>query len=48
MQTILNVKTLNSRKQIFCPECEISSFIKINLHKTLMKSNCILLSVIFI
>ena len=33
MQLILNVKTLNSRKQIFCPECESTSFVKINLRK---------------
>ena len=29
----MNVKTLNSRKQIFCPECESTSFVKINLRK---------------
>ena len=48
MQKILNVKTLNSRKQIFCPECESNSFEKINLRKILRKSNFILLSIIFI
>ena len=48
MQTILNVKTLNLRKQIFCPECESTSFVKINLRKILRKSNFILLSIIFI
>ena len=31
MQTILNVKTLNSLKQIL--ECESTSFVKINLRK---------------
>ena len=30
-----NVKTLNLQKQIFCPECESTSFVKINLHKIL-------------
>ena len=48
MQTILNVNTLNSRKEIFCPECESTSFVKINLRKILELSNFILLSVIFI
>ena len=43
-----NVKTLNLQKQIFCPECESTSFVKINLHKILRKSNFILLSIIFI
>ena len=33
MQTILNVKTVNSRKQIFCQECESTLFVKTNLHK---------------
>ena len=48
MQKILNVKTLNSWKQVFCPECESNSFVKINLRKILRKSNFILLSVMFI
>ena len=48
MQTTSNVKTLNSRKQIFCPESESTSFVKINLRKILRKSNFILLSIIFI
>ena len=51
MQTILNVKTLNSRKQIFCPECESTLFVKIvhkNLRKILRKNKFILLSIIFI
>ena len=48
MQTILNVKTLNSRKEFFYPECESTSFGKINLRKVLRKSNFILLSIIFI
>ena len=48
LQNILNVKTLNSRKQIFCPECESTSFVKINLRKILRTSNFILLSIIFI
>ena len=43
-----NVKTLNLRKQIFFPECESTSFLKINLRKILRKSNFILLSTIFI
>ena len=30
-----NVKTLNLRKQIFFPECESTSFLKINLRKIL-------------
>ena len=38
MQKIFNVKTLNSRKQIFCPECESNSFEKLNLRKILRKS----------
>ena len=33
MQTILNVKTLNLQKQIFCQECESTSFVKINLRE---------------
>ena len=33
MQTILNVKTVNSRKQIFCQECEGTLFVKTNLNK---------------
>ena len=41
MQKILNVKTLNSQKQIFCPECESTSFVKVNLRKILRKSNLI-------
>ena len=43
-----NVKTLNLRKQILFPECESTSFLKINLRKILRKSNFILLSTIFI
>ena len=39
MQTILNVKALNSRKEIFCPESESTSFIKKHLPKILRKSN---------
>ena len=42
MKTILNVKTMNLRKEIFCPECESTSFVKINLRKVLKKSNFIL------
>ena len=37
MQTILNVQTLNWQKQIFCPECENPSFVKINQRKILRK-----------
>ena len=48
MQKILNVKTLNLRKRIFCLECESTLFVKINLSKILKKSNFILLSTIFI
>ena len=48
MQKILNVKTLNLRKQNFCPECESTLFVKINLSKILRKSNFILLFIIFI
>ena len=48
MQTVLNVKTLNSRKQVFCPEYESTLFVKINLDKFLRKSNFIILSIIFI
>ena len=33
MQTIVNVKTLNLRKQFFCQECESASFVKTNLNK---------------
>ena len=33
MQTILNGKTLNSRKKIFCQECESTSVVKISLRK---------------
>ena len=33
MQTILNIKTLNSRKNSFCPDCESTSFVKINIRK---------------
>ena len=36
------VKTLNLQKQIFCPECESTSFVKINLHKILRKNNFII------
>ena len=39
MQTILHVKTLNSRKQISCPECESTSLAKINLRKISSKIN---------
>ena len=42
MKTILNVETMNLRKEIFCPECESTSFVKINLRKVLKKSNFIL------
>ena len=48
MQKILNVETLNLRKQNFCPECESTLFVKINLSKILRKSNFILLFIIFI
>ena len=48
MDKILNVKTLNLRKQIFWPECESTSFVKVNLRKMLRKSNFILLCIIFI
>ena len=48
MQTILNVKALTSREQVFCPECESTSFVKINPRKILRKSNLILLSIIAI
>ena len=48
MQTILNIETLNSWKYFFCPECEITSFVKINLRKILRKSNFTLSSTIFI
>ena len=33
---------MNLRKEIFCPECESTSFVKINLRKVLKKSNFIL------
>ena len=48
MQNILNVKILSLQKQMFCPECESTLFVKINLRKILRKSNFILLSIIFI
>ena len=35
MQAILNVKTLNSRKEIFYSECESTLFVKINLRQIL-------------
>ena len=47
MQKILNVTTMNLRKQIFCPEYESTLFAKINLSKILRKSNFIPLSIIF-
>ena len=46
IQTVLNGKTLNSRKQIFCPEYTNTSLVKINLHKILRKINFVLLSII--
>ena len=48
MQTILNFKALNSRKQIFCSESGSTSFVKINLRKILRKNNFIIFSIIFI
>ena len=48
MQIILKFKTLNSRKQIFCPKSERATLVKINQHKILRKSNFILLSIAFI
>ena len=47
MQTIVNVKTLNLRKQNFCPECKSTLFVKINLCNVLRKRNFILSSIIF-
>ena len=43
MQTILNVKTLNLRKQIFSQKSESTSFVKINLHKMQFIGKVILL-----
>ena len=48
MQKILNVTTLNLRKQICCPEYESTLFVKINLSKILRKGNFIPLSIIFL
>ena len=47
MQTIVNVKTLNLRKQNFCPERKSTLFVKINLCNVLRKRNFILSSIIF-
>ena len=33
MQTTLNAKTLNLQKQIFCQQCESTSFVTTNLRK---------------
>ena len=43
---VLALKLWNLRKQIFCSECESTSFVKTNLRK--LKSNFILASIIFI
>ena len=48
MQTNLNVKTLNLLKQIFCPECASTSFVKTNPRKILRKSIFIILSIKFV
>ena len=44
MQTMLNVKTLNFQKQIFCKECESTSFAKINLRKMSIVNSCYLVN----
>ena len=48
MQKILIVKILNLRKQICCPECESTLFVKMNLRQILKRGNFILLFIIFI